>query len=74
MSYDPDVSDNENLCQALYAIASALRDLGFGADRHRGPGAIEGHSMMMRDHVAPKIAEAIVEGLRDVASALENHK
>lgn len=72
--YDEERSENENLCRALYAIADALRDLGFGADRNRGPGAFEGHTMMLRDEIAPAIATAIKDGLEQVAEAIASGK
>ena len=71
--YDDEASETENLCEALYAIADALRDLGFGANRSSGPGAIEGHSMMLRDEIAPSIAQAIGDGLKEIAQAIDAH-
>jgi hypothetical protein len=73
--YNEEASENENLCDALYAIANALRQLGFG--RHGGdaygPGAIEGHTMLMRDEIVPALSSAIEQGLSEIAGAIERH-
>ncbi len=69
--YDEELSDSENLCNALHAIAYALRDLGFGGNRTNGPGAIEGHTMMLRDEIVPLISDALEKGLAQIADAVE---
>lgn len=73
--FDPEVSDTENLCNALYAIARALGQLGFGENRSgpHGPGAIEGHTMLMRDEIVPALSSAIEQGLSEIAGAIERH-
>lgn len=70
--FDPEASDTENLCNALYAIASALRQLGFGENRSgpHGPGAMEGHTMMLRDEIIPALSSSIENGLAQIADAI----
>lgn len=52
--------------EAVYAVADALRKLGF-ADAVTPYGAIEAHNMMLE-----QCAEKIADGLNSVASALES--
>lgn len=73
--FDPEASDTENLCNALYAIAGALSQLGFGENRSgpHGPGAIEGHTMLLRDEIVPALSSAIEGGFERLADAIESH-
>lgn len=70
--FDPKASDTENICRAIYALARAVDSLGFGEqqERREGPGAFEGHTMIMRDKVGPDIAGAIHSGLNEIAEAI----
>jgi hypothetical protein len=73
-NFDPEKSDTENLCDALESVAYALDQLGFGrgSSGTGGPGAIEGHTMMMRDKIVPQICQAIESGFERLAEAIES--
>jgi hypothetical protein len=72
---DPELSDGLNIALALHRVADALFDLGFGLGRGgKDPGAFEGHTMMMRDQIAPLIADALEGGLSQIAQAIKEHK
>jgi hypothetical protein len=75
----PNVSDSNfepaNVVDALESIARALRQLGFYGPGDN-PGAIEGHSMMLRDGAA-RISESlggIASAITDLAEAIREHK
>jgi len=67
---DEDMTDGQNIAMALYAVAQAIEKLGFNGNDGKGPGAIEGHTMMLRDAIAPLIADAIQGGLERIAEAI----
>lgn len=66
---DEEMTDGQNIAMALYAVAKAIGRLGFDGPVSE-PGAIEGHTMMLRDTIAPMIAEAIRDGMESIADAL----
>ncbi len=70
MKYDPEAEAIDNIATGLHRIADALYSLGNG--NVNGAGAIEGHSICLRDEVAPLIAEALSEGLQAIAQAVND--
>lgn len=57
--FDPQLGDLENVTNALWGIADALDELGFGrAHNPAGQGAFEGHTMRMQS-VLQEIAAAL---------------
>jgi hypothetical protein len=56
---------------ALFQIAKALNDIGFGSTYH--PGAIEGHTMKMMESISSLSSnfELMAQSLDKIASAIE---
>ncbi len=69
---DDDLTDLQNVALALHRVAMAIQELGMGRDGQRSPGAFEGHTMMLRDKIAPMLADAIEQGFQRLAEAVED--